>query len=398
MSARPRTPIPPLRLAALVSALVALLAALLTAQTGTAGAATGTVLRNDTGLYPRAIRLAHNGSANGRVLSSVVTFSGNNGLGTIYESTDSGASFRQVGAVGDPEAAGGQGLCCSTLFELPRAIGGLPAGTLLWAASVGQDETNRRMALRVFKSNDVGRTWSYLSTIATAGGTGGLWEPEFSVDASGQLVAHYSDETDSAHSQKLMAARTSNGTAWTGHRATVVSSLVSDRPGMAVVRRLGNGTYFMSYEICAAAGQYQCVVHYRTSPDGWDWSSGPVLGYRPETGDGKYFKHAPTVAWSPEAGNPLGRLFLIGQVLYNKDGTVAAGNNRTVWVNSADGSGTWREIPAPVTVSSTVVDYCPNYSSALLPSADGNSLLEIATDWDGGICKPYFATKSVPSS
>ncbi|WP_314409497.1 exo-alpha-sialidase [Streptomyces sp. DSM 40484] len=398
MSARPRTPVPPLRLAALLSVLVALLAALLTAQTGTAGAATGTVLRNDTGLYPRAIRLAHSGSANGRVLSSVVTFSGDNGLGAVYESTDSGGSFRQVGAVGDPEAAGGQGLCCSTLFELPRAIGGLPAGTLLWAASVGQDETNRRMALRVFKSNDVGRTWSYLSTIATAGSTGGLWEPEFSVDASGRLVAHYSDETDAAHSQKLMAARTSNGTTWTGHHATVVSPLVSDRPGMAVVRKLGNGTYFMSYEICAAPGQYQCVVHYRTSPDGWDWSSGPFLGHRPATTDGKYFKHAPTVAWSPEAGNPLGRLFLIGQVLYNKDGTVAAGNNRTVWVNSAGGSGTWREIPAPVTVASTVVDYCPNYSSALLPSADGTSLLEIATDWDGAICKPYFATKPVPPS
>ncbi|MDQ0772295.1 hypothetical protein QF026_000761 [Streptomyces aurantiacus] len=398
MSARPHTPARPFRLAALVAALTALLAALLTAQAGPADAATGTVLRNDTGLYPRAVRLAHNAGANGRILSSVVTFSGNNGLGTIYESTDSGASFHQVGAVGDPEAAGGQGLCCSTLFELPQKVGDLPAGTLLWAASVGQDETNRRMALRVFKSNDVGRTWSYLSTVATAGSTGGLWEPEFSVDASGRLVAHYSDETDSAHSQKLMAARTANGLTWTGHHATVVSPLVSDRPGMAVVRKLGNGSYFMSYEICSAGGQYQCVVHYQTSADGWDWSSGPFLGYRPETADGKYFKHAPTVAWAPEAGNPLGRLFLIGQVLHNKDGSVAAGSGRTVWVNSAGGSGTWREIAAPVTVESTVVDYCPNYSSALLPSTDGNSLLEIATDWSGGICKPYFATKSVPSA
>ncbi|MEU5700748.1 hypothetical protein [Streptomyces aurantiacus] len=398
MSARPHTPARPFRLAALVAALTALLAALLTAQAGPADAATGTVLRNDTGLYPRAVRLAHNAGANGRILSSVVTFSGNNGLGTIYESTDSGASFHQVGAVGDPEAAGGQGLCCSTLFELPQKVGDLPAGTLLWAASVGQDETNRRMALRVFRSNDVGRTWSYLSTVATANSTGGLWEPEFSVDASGRLVAHYSDETDSAHSQKLMAARTANGLTWTGHHATVVSPLVSDRPGMAVVRKLGNGTYFMSYEICSAGGQYQCVVHYRTSADGWDWSSGPFLGYRPETADGKYFKHAPTVAWAPEAGNPLGRLFLIGQVLHNKDGSVAAGSGRTVWVNSAGGSGTWREIAAPVTVESTVVDYCPNYSSALLPSTDGNSLLEIATDWSGGICKPYFATRSVPSA
>jgi hypothetical protein len=177
MSARPRTSLHPLQLAALVTGLIALLAALITAQSGTADAATGTALRNDTGLYPRAVRLAHNPGANGRVLSSVVTFSGNNGLGAIHESTDSGASFRQVGTVSDPEAAGGQGLCCSTLFELPQRVGELPAGTLLWSASVGQDETNRRMALRVFKSNDVGRTWSYLSTIATAGSTGGCGNP-----------------------------------------------------------------------------------------------------------------------------------------------------------------------------------------------------------------------------
>jgi hypothetical protein len=398
MTVRPPTPLWSLRLAALFSALVTLLATLLTAQSGTAHAATGTALRDDTGLYPRAVRLEHNGGANGRILSSVASFSGNNGLGAIYESTDSGTSFHQVGAVADPEAAGGQGLCCSTLFELPQNIGDLPVGTLLWAASVGQDETNRRMSLRVFASRDIGRTWSYLSTVATAANTGGLWEPEFSVDVSGQLVAHYSDETDSAHSQKLMAARTTNGLTWTGHHATVISPLVTDRPGMAVVRKLGNGTYFMTYEICSASGQYQCVVHYRTSPDGWDWTSGPFLGYRPETADGKYFKHAPTVAWAPEAGNPVGRLFLIGQVLYNKDGTVAAGSGRTVWVNSAGGSGAWREITAPVTVESTVVDYCPNYSSALLPSADGSKLLEIATDWVGGICKPYFATQAVPSA
>ncbi|MEK8169340.1 hypothetical protein NKH77_04660 [Streptomyces sp. M19] len=37
------------------------------------------------------------------------------------------------------------------------------------------------------------------------------------------------------------------------------------------MRKLPSGTYFMSYEICAAAGQYVCVVHYRTSADGWDW-------------------------------------------------------------------------------------------------------------------------------
>lgn len=391
-----RRPVPLGRPALFAVVVLGLLVSLLGGlQSGTAHAATGTALRDDTGLYPRVVRLEHNGSANGRLLASVVSFSGNNGLGSIHESTDGGGTFRQVGTVADPEASGGQGLCCSTLFELPRPIGALPEGTLLWAASVGQDEPGRRMALRVFKSTDIGRTWSYLSTIATANNDKGLWEPEFSVDAAGELVAHYSDETDPAHSQKLMAARTTDGTGWSGHHATIASNLASDRPGMAVVRRLANGTYFMTYEICAAAGQYVCVVHYRTSTDGWDWGDPAHLGFRPETADGKYFKHAPTVAWAPLSGSATGRLFLVGQVMHNADDSVAAGSGRTVWVNDAGGAGAWREIPAPVAVSSGTVDYCPNYSSALLPSANGQSLLEIATDYDGTVCKPYYATGAV---
>lgn len=355
-------------------------------------AATGTLLRDGTGLYPRAVRLAHNGDANGRVLASVVSFRGSDGIGPVYESTDDGGTFRQVGEVADPEAAGGQGLCCATLYELPRQVGDMPAGTLLWSASIGQDEPGRRMALRVFRSNDVGRTWSYASTIATAPNEKGLWEPEFSIDASGALVAHYSDETDAGHSQKLVAARTTDGVNWTGHHDTVASNLASDRPGMAVIRQLPDGGYFMSFEICAAAGQFQCVVHYRTSPDGWDWGDPAYLGIRPETADGKYFKHAPNLAWAPEPGNPRGKLLLIGQALFNADGSRAAGTGRTVWTNSDGGAGPWREIPAPVAVETTEIDYCPNYSSALLPSADGARVLEIATDYDGGICKPYYAT------
>ncbi|HET6634414.1 MAG TPA: exo-alpha-sialidase [Streptomyces sp.] len=388
---RTRTP----HLAALGALLLALVAALALVPTAPAAAASGTLLRDGTGLYPRAVRLQHSGDANGRILASVVTFSGSDGLGAIYESTDDGASFRQVGTVADPEAAHGQGLCCATLYELPRQIGSLPAGTLLWAASVGQDESPRRMALRVFYSTDVGRSWSYLSTIATAGNDRGLWEPEFSVDAAGELVAHYSDETDPAHSQKLMAARSTDGVHWTGHHATVASSLASDRPGMPVVRRLPDGTYFMVYEICAAGGQFSCVVHYRTSADGWNWGDPAYLGIRPETADGQYFKHTPNLAWAPEPGNPQGRLILVGQVLHNADGSRAAGSGRTIWTNSDSGRGAWTAAAAPVAVESQVVDYCPNYSSALLPTAGGARVLEIATDYDGGVCKPYFATGSV---
>ncbi|WP_020388627.1 hypothetical protein [Kribbella catacumbae] len=97
-------------------------------NTSYAEAATGQLLRDDTGLYPRAVRLQHSGAANGRVLASVVTFVGNaDGIGAIYESTNDGASFAQVGTVADPSASGGKGLCCATLFELPQQVGAMPS-------------------------------------------------------------------------------------------------------------------------------------------------------------------------------------------------------------------------------------------------------------------------------
>ncbi|BDP43918.1 hypothetical protein DAETH_38870 (plasmid) [Deinococcus aetherius] len=356
--------------------------------------ASGNLLRDGTALYPRLVRLASSGSANGRVLASVVQppENGQPGKGLIYESTSGGASFSQVGTVTDSLASGG--LCCSTLYELPHAVGSLNAGTLLWAASVGQDATNRRMSLRVWKSTDVGRTWTYLSACVTATTTGGLWEPEFSIASDGALVCHYSDETDGVHSQKLARVRSSDGVNWGNRSDTVASSLGSDRPGMAVVRKLPNGTYFMTYEICAASGQCTCVVHSRTSPDGWNWGSATDLGIRPETPDGKYFKHAPTTAWAPSpSGN--GRLLLVGQILYNKDGSVASGNGTTLLANTENGTGLWYELPAPVGVPGAYDNYCPNYSSALLPSADGKSVLEMATDYAGGVCKASFASGSL---
>ncbi|MGW7753587.1 exo-alpha-sialidase [Streptomyces violaceusniger] len=353
-------------------------------------------LRDGAGLYPRAIRLEHSGKDNGRVLASTVVLDGGHGIGDVQESTDGGVGFNQVGKIADPESAdGGKGLCCATLYELPQQVGDMPAGTLLWAASFGQNEpeSSRHMSIRVFKSTDVGRTWSYLSTVATATDANGLWEPEFSIDADGNLVCHYSDETDPNHSQKLVAVRSRDGVSWDGLHDTVASDPTSDRPGMAVVRKLPDGKYVMTYEICSKDPKFSCVVHVRTSSDGWDWGDPADLGTRPETADGKYFRHAPTLAWAPEDGNPQGKLLLVGQVMYNADGSKAEGSGRTVWTNSKGGEGAWKEIPAPVTVKSDKIDFCPNYSSSLLPSADGHQLLEVATDYDGGVCRPYHATK-----
>src|SRR5690349_896415 len=100
------------------------------------------------GIYPRLIRLEHSGPANGRILASVTSSDASGKFSPILESTDEGATFHRLGIVRDAE--GWKGQCCATLFELPRRVGVLPAGTLLWAASMGQDGgPNRRVAIRV---------------------------------------------------------------------------------------------------------------------------------------------------------------------------------------------------------------------------------------------------------
>jgi hypothetical protein len=354
--------------------------------------ATGTALRDGTGLYPRVVRLAHSGAANGQLVASVVDFDANGGVGVIYRSTDDGATFQEVGGIHDPATA--DGLCCSTLFELPRQIGAMPAGTLLWAASVGQNPADRRMSIDVWQSQDHGSSWSQLPPCQTASDTGGLWEPELSVDAEGDLVCHYSDETDpSAHSQSLQERFSSDGRTWGPARPTVAPTTQALRPGMATVIQRADGSYYMTYEVCGTGDKYDCAVHYRTSSDGANWGSPADVGPIVTTATGQYFTHTPVVAWLAN-GTAAGRLVLVGQQFREANGTLATTSGRTVLVNTENGGGYWFPVDAPVAVPSPDNSYCPNYSSALLPSTDGTRLLEIATDYVGTSCRPFYATGS----
>jgi hypothetical protein len=350
-------------------------------------------LTDQVALYPRAIRLSHSGAANGRVIVSVVSHGGGNGTGEIFQSTDDGAGFTHIGTIADPEAAHGRGLCCGTLYEVPRQTGRTAEGTLLWAASVGQNAPRRRMALRVWQSTDHGRSWSFLSSCATARNTGGLWEPEISMDSTGRLVCHFSDETQSGHSQVLARVRSADGGhTWSAAVNTVVPRNPHDRSGMAVVRELPYGIYVMTYELCAQPGPSNCVVHLRTSTDGWDWKGTDTV---PQTAQGAHLEHTPTIAWAP-GGGMFGRIVLAGQVLALDDGQISPASGHVLFTNDQRGAGSWTSIAAPLATPVPARDACSNYSSALLPSADGKSLLEISTRYDkDDVCRAYYATDEV---
>lgn len=343
--------------------------------------------------YPRVIRLEHSGPANGRVLASVGTVDGS-ALGVILESTDQGATFHQVGSIADPEGANGRGMCCGTLFELPSQVGDMPAGTLLWAGTFGYKvpAADRHTKQRLWISRDLGRTWTFRSDIATSPNEYNAWEPDFSVAADGQLVAHFSDESDKPnHDQKLVRVRSADGVTWTDYRETVKNPDFFVRPGMAGVRRLADGTYFLVYEVCNLAAQPMCSVYFRTSTDGWEYGDPLDLGTSVRTTDGKWMRHTPTIAIGP-----TGTIVLAAEMLVNADGSKADGNGKTLLVNENNGTGPWREIPAPVQVPSPDNHGCMNFSPSLLVTPDGGNVLELATDVVDGVCHAFYATGPIP--
>ncbi len=342
--------------------------------------------------YPRVIRLEHNGAANGRVLASVGRVDGS-ALGIILESTDGGATFRQVGTIADPEGANGRGMCCGTLFELPTRVGDMPAGTLLWGATVGYKvpEAQRHTKQRLWISRDLGRTWTFRSDIYTSPNQYNGWEPDFSVSADGHLVAHFSDESDKpAHDQKLVRVRSTDGVTWTDYTETVKHPDFYVRPGMAGVRKLPDGRYFLVYEVCNL-DEPMCSVYFRISDDGWDYGDPLDLGTSVRTADGKWVRHTPTITVSPQ-----GTIVLVAEMLVNADGSKAEGNGKTLLVNENSGIGPWREIPAPVPVPSPDNHGCMNFSPSLLASLDGRSVLEVATDVVDGVCHAFYATGPIP--
>nr|WP_052478752.1 sialidase family protein [Kibdelosporangium sp. MJ126-NF4]CEL20505.1 bifunctional protein (secreted sugar binding protein/sugar hydrolase) [Kibdelosporangium sp. MJ126-NF4]CTQ97729.1 bifunctional protein (secreted sugar binding protein/sugar hydrolase) [Kibdelosporangium sp. MJ126-NF4] len=347
------------------------------------------VLYDGGSSYPRVIRLD-----NGRVLASVTTNDGPQGVGVIMASDDDGRTFQQIATIRDPAAVDGRGVCCSTLFELPSPLGALPQGTVLWASTAGHTAPleNKRVKQRLWASADRGQTWRFLSDIAAAPNEQNTWEPSLSVAADGSLVAFFSDETDKYnHDQKLVQVRSVDGLQWTHYKETVVSDVWGVRPGMINAIRLPDGSYFMTYEVCNNDKVHLCSAYFRRSPDGWNYGDPRDLGTLVKTADGKQGRHTPVPAWSPGPG-PKGTILLITEMLVHNGGKVAEGNGGTILANDNLGDGPWYEIPAPIHVVGVDNEGCRNFSPGLLPSKDGKSVLQVTTDYDQSICKTYYAT------
>lgn len=356
-------------------------------------AITGTQIEGTRG-YPRIIRLSHQQNSSGTNGWLLL------GAGDIFYSKDNGATWKYRGEL--PEQSGLVPLCCATLFEMPRTVGSLTEGTLLRAGSycVGHgaakpcEGSEGVPGIVIFISKDQGKTWSYLSTPvrAATNTNGGIWEPEFEIAKDNSLVMFWSDETHQCcRGQDLRQMRTTDGVHWSDEKQTVVG-VEGARPGMIIVRRNNaTGKYFMTYEYCGAG--HKCSVYFRTSDDGWNFGKPTEMGTLIQTADGDILQHAPANIWVPYPGLSDGLLIVSGQIVSGKDENTM--NGRVLFVNTHDGSGPWSTIPAPVQIP-TVNGHrpCVNYSTALLPSKNSTSLLELTGAFpQTGPCSTYFASE-----
>ena len=371
--------------------LVIALLASVTAVAVPAAAAERQLLDTGMGAYPRMVRLAHSGTdRDGRIIASTTSEDERGRFTPIYESTDEGETFTKISEIRDSE--GPNGMCCGTLYELPQQVGDLDAGTLLWAASYGQSAGDaRRIGIKIWSSADGGRTWGFLSEAARSHNADGIWEAEFNVDAAGKLWMHYADETEAPqYGQVLNRVSSANGLDWSPKERTMAIGPDRVRPGMPIVRKLPDDRYYLSYEICNYGDRF-CDSYHKISADGASWGDPADPGVRVETEQGNHFQHAHTITLFPGGANGT-RILQVGQIYVDKAGEPLPGNGKTLLANDDFGAGAWYEVPAPVQVNNPYDDYCPNYSSTLLPADDGANVLQIAADYDtDGVCKSFFA-------
>ena len=188
----------------------------------------------------------------------------------IYRSTDNGNSWTKISEVADTQNGWGM-RWQPELFELPRAMGGFPAGTILAAGSLRPRTTAPPSRSTLYASTDRGQTWTFVTNIATGGaasdtnGNTPVWEPFFLVSGD-KLIVYYSDQRDPDHGQKIVHQVSTDLRNWGPVVDDVAMPTYSQRPGMPTVTRLPNGNYVMTYEY-GGAPEGNFAVYYKISSD-----------------------------------------------------------------------------------------------------------------------------------
>lgn len=261
--------------------------------------------------------------------------------------------------------------------RLPRASGGLAAGTLILSANAtGNDAKGGVVSqdLQVYASTDGGKTWTYRGSVVRGGGhpsdkdNKGVWETNIHVLDDGRMVAYYSTEQHKAEGfNQALAHKLSSdgGRTWGVEVLDVAIPGGVERPGMAVVTRLADGRYAMTYENIDGANNGQ--VHIKFSRDGLDWGDPQRHGEAIATASGAWPSACPVVQWFPVGG-------LEGTIVISAERAGGGGDEggRSLYWNGASGRGPWWEVPAPVQKRTGNIH--AGWTQALIRRADGRFL------------------------
>lgn len=313
--------------------------------------------------YAKIVVLKHNGASNGRQLVTFDQLVLENSVQVypIHRSTDDGTTWSRISQiVPSNDFPGWTRTAQPFLYELPQPTGGLAAGTLLFSGMImPADRSASRLVL--YKSTDLGVTWSLVSTIDQGGPavydpsptstTTTVWEPSLVVDGQGGLTAYFSDERQKASGvlQAVSYRRSTDGGQTWGPLVNVSAPPnQSDRPGMITVTKLPDGRYMASFEVVNRPSQSlnTAPVHVKFSPDGLDWSPTSGIGTPVALADGTGLGSSPFVRWIP-GGGPDGTVVIASKWALTPTGQIDGGQN--FFVNHNLGEGPWERLPMPVT-------------------------------------------------
>ena len=314
--------------------------------------------------YPTIIQLCcqKNAEDNGKLLA---TFEKWGSTYPVYESTDDAKTWQFVGSVTDQYNAGYWNEWMPFLYELPADMGAFERGTIILAATsiYGEGVTNSTITL--YASADLGRTFTAFCNVDKAGGTDwGVWEPYLIYEEeTGRLFCFYSDDSDPRHSQKLVYKYSTDLVHWSEKKECVACDDPDLRPGMPSVVRMGDGTYFMTYEMI---GLDNGPIYCKTSHCLDDW--GDVSDYgRIVRAAGKTLGSSPYAAWSPSGGK-CGTLVVTAH--HPIRGTSNTGTDMFL---SFDYGKTFVPVDNPIPYSFAKTERC-GYSPSLHFSSDGTTL------------------------
>lgn len=283
----------------------------------------------------------------------------------ILRSADDGRTWQKIAHVRE-EVSGLSPIWNPTLFELPHPCGELPAGTILLLGTSIDEENS---IIQLYASRDGGYTWAWLSSVVHGGNCNhgnqighGVWEGFPVLLDDGTLVCYYSDESQAEmYSQKIMYKTTTDGYHWSKPVTVIASSDQAHRPGMSIVTRLGDGSYFMVVEVVGIDGN---PIHYKRSPDGLDWGDTTSLGTMLESVDGKTMGSAPFCGYSPVNQT------LIVSASFMRTGRSATGSEYFI---SHDAGHTWHTTGHPLPHPAGAYAY----SNSFAFSEDGSKLYAI---------------------